>query len=68
MRGFLVSDLLVGTNYRSPNSYKEGEINLVIGKRDDVWVGDDYKAFAVRYKPERGINYAWATIAVKVAD
>ena len=26
MRGYLVSDLLVGTIYRSPNSWKEGTI------------------------------------------
>ena len=27
MRGYLVTDLLVGTIYRSPNSWKEGTIN-----------------------------------------
>lgn len=30
MRGYLVSDLLIGTNYRSPNSYKEGTITSAI--------------------------------------
>ena len=30
MRGYLVSDLLVGTLYRSPNSLKEGTITSAI--------------------------------------
>ena len=30
MRGYLVSDLLIGTNYRSPNSYKEWTITSAI--------------------------------------
>ena len=30
MRGFLVSDLLIGTFYRSPNSRKEGTITTAI--------------------------------------
>ena len=30
MRGFLVSDLLIGTLYKSPNSLKEGTITTAI--------------------------------------
>ena len=30
MRGFLVSDLLVGTLYKSPNSYKQGYITQAV--------------------------------------
>lgn len=30
MRGYLVSDLLIGTLYRSPNSYKEGTITSAV--------------------------------------
>ena len=30
MRGFLVSDLLIGTLYKSPNSYKQGTITSAI--------------------------------------
>ena len=70
MRGYSIVDLLID-QYYAPTSMKRrfnGGIINHAEKRDDVWVGDDYKAFAVRYKPERGINYAWATIAVKVAD
>ena len=30
MRGFLVSDLLIGTLYKSPNSFKQGTITTAI--------------------------------------
>lgn len=30
MRGYLVSDLLIGNKYKSPNSYKEGFITSAI--------------------------------------
>ena len=30
MRGFLVSDLLIGTLYKSPNSYKQGTITSAV--------------------------------------
>ena len=30
MRGFLVSDLLIGTLYKSPNSSKQGNITLAV--------------------------------------
>jgi len=61
---YSVEDLLLGTWYRSPNSYKEGEINLVLGKRDDVWVGDNATAYVVRYRETNTHTYHNATIAV----
>ena len=64
MRSVSIEDLLMGSWYRSPNSYKEGEINLVIGKRDDVWVGDNASAYVVRYRDTHTHTYHNATIAV----
>jgi hypothetical protein len=65
MRSYSIPDLLVGTYYR-PTSlarrYNGGEINFA-EKRDDVWVGTDYQAYAIRYNGSK-----WATIAVKVSD
>ena len=65
MRSYSIEDLLVGTYYR-PTSlarrYFGGEINYA-EKRDDVWVGTDYQAYAIRFN-----GHKWATIAVKVAD
>jgi hypothetical protein len=65
MRSYSIEDLLVGTYYR-PTSlarrYFGGEINHA-EKRDDVWVGTDYQAYAIRFN-----GHKWATIAVKVAD
>ena len=64
MACFSVEDLLIGKWYRSPNSYKEGEINFVYGKRDDVWVGDNETAYVVRYRETHTNTYHNATIAV----
>ena len=64
MRSVSIEDLLMGHWYRSPNSYKEGEINLVIGVRDDAWVGDNASAYVVRYRDTPTHTYRNATIAV----
>ena len=65
MRSYSIEDLLVGQYYK-PTSlsrrYKGGEINFA-EKRDDVWVGSEYQAYAIRYSGDN-----WATIAVKVSD
>lgn len=65
MRSYSIVDLLIGQYYR-PTSlarrYNGGEINFA-EKRDDVWVGTDYQAYAIRYNGDK-----WATIAVKVSD
>ena len=68
MRAYSIDELLLGTWYRSPNSYKEGEINFVYGKRDDVWVGDNATAYVVRYRETNTHTYHNATIAVVTGD
>lgn len=65
MRSYSIEDLLVGQYYR-PTSlarrYKGGEINFA-EKRDNVWVGENYQVYSIRYSGDN-----WATIAVKVSD
>jgi hypothetical protein len=65
MRTYSIVDLLVGQYYR-PTSlarrYQGGEITYA-EKRDDVWVGENYEAYAIRFNGNR-----WATIAVKVSE
>ena len=65
MRTYSIVDLLVGQYYR-PTSlarrYQGGEITYA-EKRDDVWVGENYEAYAIRFNGNK-----WATIAVKVED
>ena len=65
MRSYSIEDLLVGQPYRPASlarRYQGGEINYAT-KRDDIWVGTDYQAYAIRFNGNR-----WATIAVKVSD
>ena len=65
MKSYSIADLLVGQTYypRSiARKYQYGEITFA-EKRDDVWVGSDYQAYAIRFNGNR-----WATVAVKVAD
>ena len=70
MRSYSIVDLLVDTYY-APTSlsrrFNGGIINYA-EKREDVWAGEGYEVFAVRYRPERSIKDQWATVAVKVAD
>jgi hypothetical protein len=65
MRNYSIEDLLVGQHY-SPISrarrFNGGEITHA-EKRDDVWVGTDYQAYAIKFNGHR-----WATVAVKVSD
>jgi hypothetical protein len=65
MRAYSIEDLLVD-NYYAPQSISRRFLGGTINhaeKRDDVWVGTDYQAYAIRYN---GNN--WATVAVKVSD
>ena len=65
MRSYSIEDLLVGQFYRPQSlarKYLGGEINFA-EKRDDVWVGENYQAYSIRFNGNR-----WATIAVKVSD
>jgi hypothetical protein len=70
MRSYSIEDLLVGQFYK-PTSlarrFMGGEITHA-EKRDDVWVGTDYQAYAIRYRVHQSLKQNWATIAVKVAD
>lgn len=70
MRAYSIEDLLVGQFYK-PTSlarrFMGGEINYA-EKRDDVWVGEGYQAYSIRYRVHQSIKENWATIAVKVND
>ena len=65
MRNYSIENLLVGQIYY-PTSlarrYQYGEINYAT-KRDDVWVGENHQAFAIRFN-----GHKWATISVRVSD
>lgn len=70
MRTYSIEDLLVGQFYR-PQSlarrFMGGEINFV-EKRDDVWAGSDFQAYAIRYRVNGSFVEQWATIAVRTND
>lgn len=70
MKSYSIEDLLVGQTYR-PSSlarrFMGGEITFA-EKRDDVWAGENYQAFAIRYRVGQSLKTNWATIAVKVSD
>ena len=70
MRSYSIVDLLVDTYY-APTSYRRrynGGIINYASKRDDVWVGEGYECFKVRYRPTGSIRDEWATIAVRLPD
>ena len=70
MRSYSIVDLLVDTYY-APTSTRRRFFGGVINfaeKRDDVYVGEDYEAFAVRYRPTGSIRDEWATVAVRLTD
>ena len=66
MRNYSIENLLLGSYY-SPVSYSRkgliGEINFA-EKRDDVWVGTNATAYAIRFRPAGSIADQWATISV----
>ena len=65
MRAYSIEDLLID-QYYSPTSigrrYSGGTITHAV-KRDDVWVGEGFEAYAIRFGDDQ-----WATVAVKVSD
>ena len=70
MRTYSIEDLLVGQFYKPTSLARRffgGEITYA-EKRDDVWVGTDYQAYAIRYRVSNSMKTEWATIAVKVSD
>ena len=70
MRSYSIVDLLVDTYY-APTSisrrFNGGIINFA-EKRDNVYVGEDYECFAIRYRPTGSLNDEWATVAVRMTD
>ena len=70
MRNYSIEDLLVGQFYR-PQSlarrFMGGEIDFA-EKRDDVWVGENYQAYSIRYRVQNSWRDQWATVAVRVSD
>jgi hypothetical protein len=65
MRSYSIEDLLIGQFYRPTSfarKYQGGEINFA-EKRDNVYLGEDYQAYSIRFNGSK-----WATVAVKVAD
>ena len=70
MRSYSIVDLLVDTYY-APTSYRRrynGGIINYASKRDDVYVGEGYECFKVRYRPTGSLNDEWATVAVRMTD
>lgn len=70
MRSYSIEDLLVGQFYRPTSLARRflgGEINFA-EKRDDIYLGEDYQAYSIRYRVGQSIKNDWATIAVKVSD
>jgi hypothetical protein len=70
MRSYSIVDLLVDTYY-APTSisrrFNGGIINFA-EKRENVYVGEDYECFAVRYRPTGSLRDEWATVAVRMTD
>ena len=70
MRSYSIVDLLVD-QYYAPTSYRRrynGGIINYASKRDDVYVGEGYEAFKVRYRPTGSLKDEWATVAVRLPD
>ncbi len=64
---YTIESLLVGKYYRSHSRYDEGVI-LHAEKRDSVWYGENFEAYAIQVSPTRGIKDFWATVAVKTGE
>ena len=65
MRAYAIENLLVGQTYYPTSiarKYQYGEINFA-EKRDDVWAGEDFQCYAIRFNGSK-----WATIAVRIKD
>jgi hypothetical protein len=70
MKAYSIEDLLVGQFYRPASlarKFMGGEIEFA-EKRDDVYVGEDFQAYAIRYRVAQSIKTNWATIAVRVKE
>lgn len=66
-KAYAIQDLLVGKYYRSLSRHDEGTI-LYAEKRDGIWYGENFEAYAIEVSPTRGIKNFWATVAVKIGE
>ena len=64
---YTIESLLVGKNYRSRNRNFEGVITHA-EKREGIWYGENFEAYAIEVRPTHGFKNFWATVAVKVGE
>ena len=64
---YTIDNLLVGKHYRSRNRHDEGIIQHA-EKREGIWYGSDFEAYAIEVRSTRGIKNFWATVAVKTGE
>jgi hypothetical protein len=64
---YTIETLLVGKYYRSHSRHDEGVV-VHAEKRDSVWYGSEFEAYAIQVSPTRGIKDFWATVAVKIGE
>ena len=64
---YTIISLLEGKYYRSHSRHDEGTI-LHAEKRDSVWYGENFEAYAIQVSSTRNIANFWATVAVRVSD
>ena len=64
---YTIESLLEGKHYRSHMRHDEGVI-LYATKREGIWYGENFEAYAIEVRSTRGIKNFWATVAVKVGD
>jgi len=64
---YTIENLLVGQNYKSRSRHFEGVITHA-EKREGIWYGENFEAYAIEVKATRGIGNFWATVAVKTGE
>jgi hypothetical protein len=64
---YTIDTLLVGKHYRSRQRHDEGTI-LHAEKREGIWYGENFDAYAIEVSSTRGIRNFWATVAVKTGE
>jgi hypothetical protein len=64
---YTIESLLEGKHYRSHTRHDEGTI-LYATKREGIWYGENFEAYAIEVKATRGIGNFWATVAVKTGE
>ena len=62
---YTIESLLEGKHYRSHTRHDEGVIQYAT-KREGIWYGENFEAYAIEVRSTRGIKNFWATVAVKV--